>query len=69
MIKVGQRVQFDPFKGIRVTGMADLQETFEGIVHFVHPTHQWFNVEYVDNAGKRLIGFKFDDIGREVKLI
>lgn len=69
MIKVGQKVQIDPFRGIRITGMADLQETFEGIINFVHPTHHWFNVKYTDNAGTRLVGFRFDDIGKTVELI
>lgn len=69
MIKIGQKVRINPFNNIRTPGLSDSKETFEGTVHFVHPTHRWFNVEYTDNAGKRLVGYKFDDIGREVKII
>ena len=69
MIKVGQKVEFDPYKDIKAPGLVDISEIVEGIVHFVHPTHHWFNVEYGGDEGKRLIGFKFDDIGRLVTLV
>lgn len=70
MIKVGQKVAFDPFKDIKFNGALSFHETVEGVVHFVHPTHRWFNVEYgTEDIGRMLISFKFDDIGRTVKLV
>ena len=69
MIKVGQKVRIDPFRNIRMSGMDNVHEIVDGTVHFVHPTNRWFNVEYTDHLGKRLVGFKFDDIGRAVQLV
>lgn len=69
MIKVGQKVRFNPFKDIRTYGLSNANENVEGVVHFVHPTHCWFNVEYDGGAGKQLLGFRFDDIDKAVKLI
>lgn len=70
MIKVGQKVEINPFKDIRAAaGLGPINETVEGIVHFVHPTNRWFNVKYGSEGGERLIGYKFDDIDKTVKLI
>ena len=69
MIKVGQRVQFNPFKDIRQNGFGNTSDIVEGIVHFVHPTHGWFNIEYDGGAGMQLLGFRFDDIDKAVKII
>lgn len=69
MIKVGQKVKIDPFKDVTFRGCTELRGLIEGVVHYVHPTHRWFNVEYGDELGTRLISFKFDDIGRAVKLV
>lgn len=69
MIKVGQKVRFNPFKDIRQYGLASVNDVVTGKVHYVHPTHRWFNVEYGDDMGTRLISFKFDDIGKNVRLV
>lgn len=69
MIEVGQKVMIKPFKDIRTIGLSGTDIAMEGTVHFVHRTHHWFNVEYDDGAGKRLISYKFDDIGGAVKLV
>ena len=58
MIKVGQKVRFKNFGRYE-----------DGVVHFIHRTHHWFNIEYGGDEGKRLIGFKFDDIDKDVKLV
>lgn len=70
MVKIGQKVEFNPFLGINIRGLADCNDLQTGMVHFVHRTHRWFNVEYTDNDGyTRLLGFKFDDIGKNVRVI
>lgn len=69
MIKVGQRVQFNPFHGIRQYGFNTISDVVEGVVNYVNPTHCWFNVAYDGGAGKQLLGFKFDDIDKNVKII
>ena len=69
MIKVGQKVKFNPYKDIRTYGMSGGDVTVIGTVHFVHPTHCWFNVEYDGGAGMQLLGFRFDDIGTAVKIV
>lgn len=69
MIKTGQRVEFDPFKGFRQYGFSGTSDVVEGIVHFVHPTNHWFNVKYDGGDGPQLLGFKFDDIGKAVTLL
>ena len=58
MIKVGQKVIFK-----------NVDRDEEGVVNFVHHLHHWFNIRYGGDEGKRLIGFKFDDIGGAVKLV
>lgn len=69
MIKAGQKVKINPFKDVTFRGCTELRSYIDGVVKFVHPTHQWFNVEYGDDNGSRLISFKFDDIGKAVKLV
>ena len=59
MVKVGQKVRFKLF---------DETEFEDGVVHFIHPTNHWFNVEYGGEEGRRLISFNFMDIGRTVRL-
>lgn len=68
MVKVGQKVTIDPFKDITFRGCTDLPRNIDGVVNYVHPTNHWFNVRYGDEAGTRLISFKFDDIGHAVKI-
>ena len=69
MIEVGQKVLIKPFQHIRCYGQASTDLEVEGIVHFVHRTHHWFNVEHDIGAGKQLLSYKFDDIGTAVKLV
>lgn len=69
MIEVGQKVRFNPFHGVRQYGLGSVNDIVEGVVHYVHPTHCWFNVKYDNGGGTQLIGFKFYDIGKTVKLV
>lgn len=65
MVKVGQKVRFDPFFDIKAYGVADLREYVTGTVVFVHHKNLWFSVIYGDNR----TSFKFDDIGERVTII
>lgn len=69
MIKVGQKVRFNPFLGCRQYGFSYMSDDLEGVVHYVHPTNRWFNVKYDGGDGMVLTGFKFDDIGKNVKIV
>jgi hypothetical protein len=69
MIKVGQKVSFKPFKGQRSIEGYVSELDVEGVVHYVHPTNHWFNIEYGGDEGRRLIAFKFDDIGKLVRIL
>ena len=68
MIKVGQKVKFNPFKGIQVTGFAALNVTGIGTVVEVYEDHRWFSVEYGEEGAKKRIGFNFADIGVTVRV-
>jgi hypothetical protein len=69
MIKVGQKVRFNPFSGVRQYGLGSAQDIVDGIVNYVHPTNGWFNVRYNNGDGTQLLGFRFDDINKTVKLV
>ena len=69
MIEVGQKVKIDPFIHIRTYGMNMTEGMVEGIVNYVHHDHKWFSVDYGTNGVKRLVGYKFFDIGRSVMVI
>ena len=58
MIKVGQKV----------TIRQGVDEYEEGVVKFVHPTNCWFSVEHGTDEYKWLTSFKFDDIGKTVRI-
>ena len=69
MIKLNQKVEFDPFAGIHLTGVTNDHQIVTGTVKYINKLHHWFSVEYGDNEGKRRISFKFDDIGKTVKVV
>jgi hypothetical protein len=69
MIKVGQKVRFNPYHGVKQSGLGVETDITEGVVHYVHPTNRWFNIKYNGGDGPLLTGFKFDDIGKVVKII
>ena len=66
MIRVGQKVKFDPFKYLTGYGCLDIKgETVVGTVAEVNEEHGWFSVEYGD---KQRTSFMFQDIGNEVTI-
>ena len=70
-VEIGQKVKFDPFKGIRDGRGLYIRPIMEtGTVVEVYDDHSWFSVEYVDNENrKQRASFKFDDIGYAVEII
>lgn len=69
MIKVGQKVRFNPFKYLHVQGTSDIDAIVEGTVIYVSEAHRWFGVEYSDDGETWRTSFKFDDIGDNVKVV
>lgn len=67
MIKVGQKVKFDPFDCLTGYGTEVTHRKVTGKVVFVNARHRWFEV--VDNKGKSRTTFHFCDIGKKVKLL
>ena len=63
-IRVGQKVRFDPFAGMKGFDIGCFQEMVTGTVVIVNEPHQWFSVEY--GNPKMLTSFKFCDIGSVV---
>lgn len=67
MIKVGQKVKFNPFIGHHSTnGDITLFNNTEGTVKYVNSRNRWFSVEW--GEPKMIISFNFNDIGNAVKL-
>lgn len=67
MIKIGQKVKFNPFKGMQSMNTVGLPTEVVGNVKYVNAKHRWFSVEYGDDVKLR-ISFNFNDIGNAVKL-
>lgn len=60
-VKVGQKVQFDPWNDLKGLGIKEVRSAVTGKVVAVYPAHMWFSVVY----GKHRLrtSFKFCDIG------
>lgn len=58
MIRVGQRVRFDPFATSLGFGVDLLREDVVGTVVEIYYEHKWFSVQY----GNLRTSFKFCDI-------
>jgi len=67
MIKVGQKVRFDPFDCLTGYGTEVIHRKVTGKVVFVNARHRWFTV--VDSKGRYRASFHFCDIGKKVKLL
>lgn len=66
MIKVGQKVKFNPHSGMHSCGdIAPFNDT-EGVVKYVNANNRWFSVEYGEHNIR--IAFNFNDIGKNVRL-
>ena len=67
MIKVGQKVRFDPFDTCTGFGAEEVRGNLvTGTVVFVNVPHKWFSVEY--GNPKAIASFKFCDIGSVVTI-
>lgn len=58
MIKVGQKVR-----------IKHVNEFEEGVVRIVHASHRWFSVEPDAPECNWVTSFKFDEIGKTVKIV
>ena len=68
MVKVGQKVRFDPMEFMTGYGAESIRGfTVKGIVVMVNEPHKWFSVEY--GNPKTRTSFKFCDIGQKVTII
>ena len=65
MIRVGQRVKFDPTIDWYGCGDPSNRITVTGTVVMVNHKHEWFSVQYGDFR----TSFKFSQIGQEVKVL
>jgi hypothetical protein len=62
VIKVGQRVRFDPWHGIHIlNGMVTGEEVI-GTIISVYPQHRYFTVEYERDNIKYKTSFNFNDV-------
>ena len=69
VIKVGQKVKFDPFESLSGFASKDNRgKNAIGTVVFVNKAHKWFLIEHECRRAKIRQAFKFSQIGREVKL-
>lgn len=64
MIRVGQKVRFDPFETSSGFGIDDCRGEVAGTVAAVYPKHKWFSVEY--GNPKQRTSFKFCEVGKSV---
>lgn len=65
MVKVGQKVRFDPYGHIDGFGCTDIRgNEVTGTIVMVNYKHGWFSVEY--GEPKQRISFNFVDIGEAV---
>ena len=69
MIKIGQKVRFNPYKDLHIQGAGGIEDEVIGVVNYIHPTNGWFNVKYDGGDGPRLLGFRYDDVGKNVKIV
>lgn len=68
MVKVGQKVRFDPLHYVIGYGTEVIRgHLVTGTVIMVHESHKYFLVEYGETKAK--ISFKFCDIGEAVKIV
>jgi hypothetical protein len=65
-MRVGQKVRFDPFEGIKFADVTALRGGVTGKIVAIYPKHKWFSVEY---GNKQRTSFKFSDVGSVVTLI
>ena len=67
MIKVGQKVRFDPFESLTGNDIDTIRKKVTGTVVYINAKHRWFSVVY--GNGRFHISFHFCEIGKKVKLL
>ena len=65
-VRIGQKVRFDPFAGVRGYAIEECRAEVEGTVVEIYWEHKWFSVEY--GEPKQRTSFNFADIGQAVML-
>lgn len=65
-VRIGQTVIFDPFKGHRCYGSADLHVKIVGTVIYINYEHRWFSVQY---DGNKRMSFNFNDVNDEQRTV
>lgn len=66
MIKVGQKVRYDPLAHVKGFALADLRTESTGTVVYINEKHRWFSV--VNDESRLRTSFHFCQIGRDVKV-
>lgn len=69
MIKIGQKVSFDPWHGINSVLGSRNDDNVEGRVIYINPKHNWFTVEYPLGNGKFRTSFHFCDVFGEKRFV
>ena len=68
-VKIGDKVRFNPFKGINTTGFSAAKTVrVIGTVIEIYPEHGWFAVRYKLGGVKQRTSFNFSDIGVNVRI-
>ena len=62
MIKLGQKVRFDPHHGQHSYGFTECKGDVIGTVVYVHPEHRYFTAEYEAGGEKFRLSFNFNDL-------
>lgn len=66
MIKVGQKVRYDPLADIKGFALSDFRTESTGTVVYINEKHRWFSV--VNDESRLRTSFHFCQIGRDVKV-
>lgn len=69
MVKVGQKVRFDPYHNCHYCGSEMAKCEVVGEVILVHHKHRYFMAEYEAGDKKFKISFKFDDFNGPDKFV
>lgn len=69
MLRIGQKVKFDPFDSLTGFSSKDNRgKDATGTVIYINRPHKWFLVEHSTRRAKVRQAFKFSQIGKEVRL-
>lgn len=67
IIKLGQKVKFNPFEGTKVLGSMNDNAEVIGEITYINEENQWFQITYGTNKLRRC--YKFTDVGNDVIVI